>query len=216
MPAPVILETIPVGPLQTNAYLVACPAEREAVLVDPGADGRRLALLAQARELRVTRILLTHAHVDHVGGIAEVCKVTGATVWLNEADRPLYDSVAIQAQIFGLRVGALPPPDGALRDGDLIEVGTLRAAVLETPGHSPGSICLYFEPQQILLSGDTLFEGGIGRTDLPGGSYPQIAKSIRSKLFALPGATRVYPGHGLATTIGDEKRNNPFVRETTP
>jgi glyoxylase-like metal-dependent hydrolase (beta-lactamase superfamily II) len=149
--------------------------------------------------------------VDHVGAVADVKRLTGACVYLCPADRPLYDSSPIQARLFGIRCGEPPPPDDELTDGQVLPIGELRAAVIATPGHSPGGVGFYLESEGVLFSGDTLFAGGIGRTDLPGGSLAELMKSIRQRLLVLPPHTRVYPGHGPATTIDEEKRTNPFL-----
>jgi glyoxylase-like metal-dependent hydrolase (beta-lactamase superfamily II) len=206
-----ILEVVPVGPLGTNAYLVGCPTTRQAALIDPGDDAPLLLRLAGDHELTVSKVLLTHGHVDHVGAVGDVKRLTHATVYLHDADRPLYDSSPLQARMFGIRCADPPPPDEALEHGQAIEIGALRAEVIATPGHSPGGVSLHFRAAGVLFSGDTLFQGGIGRTDLPGGSMSQLMLSIRERLLTLPGETRVYCGHGPATTIGDEKRSNPFL-----
>jgi glyoxylase-like metal-dependent hydrolase (beta-lactamase superfamily II) len=211
MSAAMILEVVPVGPLGTNAYLVGCPTTRQAALIDPGDDARRLLRLAHERELEVSKVLLTHGHVDHVGAVGDVKRLTGAAVYLNAADRPLYDASPMQARFFGIRCSEPPPPDESLEHGQALELGALRVEVIATPGHTPGGVSLYVASEGVVFAGDTLFQGGVGRTDLPGGSTSQLMSSIQDRLLTLPDLTRVYCGHGPSTTIGEEKRSNPFL-----
>jgi hydroxyacylglutathione hydrolase len=216
MTEPLILEMTPVGPLGTNAFVLGCAQSHDGAIVDPGDEGRRLVLLAQTLGLRVTKVLITHGHVDHVGAVGDVKKLTGAQVWMHPADQLLYESCVLQAQMFGIRAGEPPPLDGQLSDGQVLELGQLQVQVIATPGHSPGGVSFYLAAQGVLLAGDTLFQGGIGRTDLPGGSMKQLMKSIHSRLLTLPEDTRVLCGHGPPTTVGAELRTNPFVREYPP
>lgn len=211
MTADIILEVAPVGPIQTNAYLVGCPETRQGALIDPGDEARRLILLAETHDLTITKVLITHGHVDYVGAVGDVKQKTGAEVWMNEADLPLYERCVQQARMFGIAASDPPPLDGHLHDGDEVEVGNLRAKVLATPGHSEGGVSLHFAAQGVVFVGDTLFAGSIGRTDLPGGSMEVLMGNIRSQLLTLPDDTRVYCGHGPATTVAVEKRSNPFV-----
>lgn len=206
-----ILEVTPVGPIQTNAFLVGCAETHQGALIDPGDEARRLILLAEAHDLEIVKVLITHGHVDHVGAVGDVKRKTGAEVWMNHADLPLYERCVQQAQMFGIAASEPPPLDGQLDDGDVVEIGRLRAKVLATPGHSEGGVSLYFEEQGAVFVGDTLFAGSIGRTDLPGGSMELLMTNIRTRLLTLPDETRVYCGHGPATTVGAEKRTNPFV-----
>lgn len=206
-----ILEVVPVGPLQTNAFVVGCPSKKECAIIDPGDEARRLVLLAEARELKVTKVLLTHGHVDHVGGVGAVKDKTGAEVWMHEADLPLYETCVMQAKMFGINATEPPELDGKLSDGQKIEIGELEAEVIGTPGHTLGGVSFYLKEQGAVFAGDTLFQGSIGRTDLPGGSMEVLMESIHRRLLVLPEDTRVYCGHGPATTIGKEKRSNPFV-----
>ena len=216
MTEPLILEMTPVGPLGTNAFVLGCAESHDGAIVDPGDEGRRLVLLAQTLGLRVSKVLITHGHVDHVGAVGDVKKLTGAQVWMHPADLPLYESCVLQAQMFGIRATDPPPLDGQLSDGQVLDIGQLRVQVIATPGHSQGSVSFYLAAQGVLLAGDTLFQGGIGRTDLPGGSMKQLMQSIHSRLLTLPEDTRVLSGHGPATTVGAELRSNPFVREYPP
>jgi hydroxyacylglutathione hydrolase len=211
-----ILEMAPVGPLGTNAYVVGCAETHDGAIVDPGDEGRRLVLLAQTLGLQITKVLITHGHVDHVGGVGEVKKLTGATVWMHHADLPLYQSCVAQARMFGIEASDPPPLDEHLSDGQVVSIGKLEARVIATPGHSPGGVSFYFASEGVLLSGDTLFQSGIGRTDLPGGSMKELMRGIHHKLLTLPDDTRVLCGHGPPTTVRVEKRSNPFVKEFPP
>jgi glyoxylase-like metal-dependent hydrolase (beta-lactamase superfamily II) len=211
MPSNMILEVTPVGPIQTNAFIVGCKKTNQGAIIDPGDEARRLILLAETHGLSVDKVLITHGHVDHVGGVGEVKKKTGAEVWMNEADLPLYERCVQQARMFGIAATEPPPLDGHLNDGDEIAIGELRAKVIATPGHSEGGVSIYFEEQGVVFVGDTLFAGSIGRTDLPGGSMEVLLEGIRDRLLTLPDDTRVYCGHGPATTVAVERRSNPFV-----
>ena len=208
MPDPAIV-VIPNGVFAENCYLVYDPAGPDAVLVDPGEEPERF--LAEARRLgrNISAVWITHAHIDHVSGVAEIRERTGAPVFLHPADRPLYDNVVQQGLLFGMRVLPLPAPDAELRHGQRLRVGAVEFEVRHAPGHSPGHVC--FVGPGVVLGGDVLFEGSIGRTDLPGGDYDALIASIRRELLALPDATVVHPGHGPATTIGRERRSNPFL-----
>jgi hydroxyacylglutathione hydrolase len=198
------------GAFAENCYLVADPATAEAVIVDPGEEAALFLARLEHERWTLRAIWLTHAHVDHVAGVAAVRAATGAPVWLHPLDRPLYDRAADQARALGLRMAPPPPPDRAFAEGEPVGVGGLRFDVLHTPGHSPGGVS--FAGHGVALVGDLLFAGSVGRTDLPGGDTDTLLASIRGKLYALPDDTVVYAGHGPATTIGDEKRGNPFVR----
>lgn len=210
MPAPEVV-TLTNGAFAENCYLVADPLTRDAVIVDPGQEtGLFLGQLAQHR-WTLRQIWLTHAHLDHVAGVGELKAATGATVFLHPADRPLYDAVPGQAAMFGLEAEPPPAPDAALADGQTLSVGGCSFAVVHTPGHSPGSVSFIGHGQAFV--GDVLFAGSIGRTDLPGGDTETLLRSIREALYRLPDSTVVLSGHGPATTIGAEKRSNPFVRQ---
>ncbi len=202
--------TLTNGAFAENCYLVADPDCGAAALVDPGEDAA-LFLARLAHEGWTARaIWLTHGHVDHVAGVAAVREATGAPVWLHPADRPLDDRAADPARAFGLVAEPPPPPDAIFEEGVPVRVGGLAFDVLHTPGHSPGSVSL--AGHGAVFAGDVLFAGSIGRTDLPGGDTDALLASIREKLYALPDATVVYAGHGPPTTIGTEKRSNPFAR----
>jgi hydroxyacylglutathione hydrolase len=207
-----LIRTIPVGPLQCNCSIVADAEAGEAVVIDPGDEADKILLALAATKCRAVALLHTHGHFDHIGGTAGVKRSTNAAIRIHPADRPLYDALPEQASFFGLE--ALPPlaPDGGFSDGETIEIGRLRLHVIHTPGHTPGSTCFRLEGETpVLFAGDTLFRRSIGRTDLWGGDTEMILSSIREKLFTLPPDLPVVCGHGPDTTIGEERRENPFV-----
>ncbi|MGD0938727.1 MAG: MBL fold metallo-hydrolase [Terracidiphilus sp.] len=207
-----ILETFAVGPLGANCTILGDEETGEAIVVDPGDEVGRIHSRLTESGLKLKQILLTHGHIDHVGGAARLKQLTGAPVLLNENDLPLLQMIAQQAAWVGMAVPETAPPDGNLADGELVGLEGYPAQVIHTPGHSQGSVCFYFAPLKLLVAGDTLFAESIGRTDLPGGDYDQIIDSIKSRLLVLPDDTRVFTGHGLATTIGAERKSNPFLR----
>jgi hydroxyacylglutathione hydrolase len=207
-----ILETFPVGPLQCNCTILADEETREAIVVDPGDEISRIHRRLKELGLTLKQILITHAHIDHVGGALKLKSLTGAPIFLNENDLPLLDIMPEQAAWLGIETPETAPPDEGLADGRRIGLDAYPATVIHTPGHSQGSICLNFAPLKMLLAGDTLFAGSIGRTDLPGGNFEQIIDSIHSRLLTLHDDTRVIPGHGPATSIGKERISNPFLR----
>ena len=211
MPAPDVV-TLTNGAFAENCYLLADAATREAVVIDPGEETPLFLSRLKTEGWTPTAIWLTHAHLDHVTGVAAVKAATGAPVLLHPADRPLYDAVPRQAALFGLSAEAPPEPDGELAEGQQLAVGGCRFQVLHTPGHTPGHVT--FVGHALAFDGDVLFAGSIGRTDLPGGDSDALVRSIRRRLYTLPDETVVFPGHGPATTIGEEKRTNPFVRLT--
>ncbi len=207
-----ILEHFPVGPLQCNCIIVGDERTKQAVVIDPGDELERITDCLRRHDLHVASIVATHAHIDHVGALAELKRSTGSAVLMHEADIPLYRQLAQQATWLGVPSPPIGEVDDQLVDGGRIEFGAKTLEVSHTPGHSPGSVCLTLaQDRPILFAGDTLFAGSIGRTDLWGGSLEQILKSIRFKLLTLPDDVLVIPGHGPQTTIGAERRTNPFL-----
>jgi hydroxyacylglutathione hydrolase len=229
--AQLIHEVIPVGMLQCNCSILGDPATGEAIVVDPGDDVERILEILRRHKLKVLAIVSTHTHIDHVGGLAELHRATGAPVLIHEADMGLYKILDVQAQWLGIPTPAKVNIKDFVKEGDTLRWGGYQARVLHTPGHTPGSISLVVSADSVqsarhnrsnvvadsqaaarLLAGDTLFQGSIGRTDLPGGSFAQILSSIKEKLLVLPDELVVYPGHGDSTTIGAERELNPFLR----
>jgi glyoxylase-like metal-dependent hydrolase (beta-lactamase superfamily II) len=207
-----ILETFPVGPLQCNCTILGDEATGEAIVIDPGDEVSRIHRRLTELGLKLKQILVTHAHIDHVGGALQLKRLTGAPILLNENDLPLLKMMDSQAAWLGITPPETAPPDENLAEGLTVGLDHYPAQVLYTPGHTQGSICLHFAPLKLLIAGDTLFAGSIGRTDLPGGNSGQIIDSIHSRLLTLPDETKVLTGHGPATTIGAERRSNPFLR----
>jgi hydroxyacylglutathione hydrolase len=208
----VILETFPVGPLQCNCTLLGDEAAGEAIVIDPGDEIDRIHRRLTSHGLKLKQILITHAHIDHVGGALKLKLLTGAPILLNENDLPLLEMMGEQAAWLGVPTPETAPPDEILADGQRVGLDNFPAQVIHTPGHTQGSVCLHFVPLKMIFAGDTLFAGSIGRTDLPGGNYDQILDSIRARLLALPDEIKVVPGHGSVTTIGAERRANPFLQ----
>jgi len=208
-----IHEIFPVGMLACNCSVLGDEATGEAVVIDPGDEIERIQALLAKHHLQAKYIIATHAHIDHVGGIEKLKKATGAAVLMHQSDVPLYQNLALQAQWLGVETPGITDVDQRLKEGDSLRCGSLSLEVLHTPGHSPGSLSLHLAGEnQRLLSGDTLFQGSIGRTDLWGGSFEEILRSIRSRLLIFPDQTPVFPGHGLPTTIGEERESNPFLQ----
>jgi glyoxylase-like metal-dependent hydrolase (beta-lactamase superfamily II) len=205
-----ILHTLPAGMNQTNCYVVGCETTKRGAVIDPGGEGKRLVREIEATELDVKYVLITHAHFDHIGAVAAVVEATGAQLALHPKERPLLEAGG-GASMWGLNVEPSPPPDVALSDGQTIEVGELNFQVLLTPGHSPGGVTYYEAGEGVAFVGDVLFSSGVGRTDLHGGDRATLMHSIKRILFSLPDETVVYPGHGPNTTIGREKRTNPWL-----
>jgi len=207
-----ILETFPVGPLQCNCTILGDEAAGQAIVIDPGDEISRIHGRLTDLGLKLKQILVTHAHIDHVGGALQLKRLTGAPILLNENDLPLLAMMDAQAGWLGIAPPETAPPDENLAEGLTVGLEHYPAQVLYTPGHTQGSVCLHFAPLKLLIAGDTLFAGSIGRTDLPGGNSGQIIDSIHSRLLTLPDETKVLTGHGPATTIGAERRSNPFLR----
>ncbi len=212
------IETFSVPPLGCNCTVIADEAAGEAIVVDPGGDAPGILKRLADRGLRVTSIVHTHTHIDHVGATAAVQRAHGASARIHADDLPLYEILAVQGELLGMRA---PPPaelDRWLTDGEVLSVGALSLEVLHTPGHTPGSVCFHLHGAETdtVLAGDTLFAGSIGRTDLWGGDSGLILKSIQRRLLSLDDDTRVITGHDRPTTIGHERRHNPFLRGLSP
>ena len=205
-----ILYTIPVGITQTNCYVAGCEETQEGVVIDPGGNPKRIIEAIEESGLTIRYVLNTHCHFDHMGANAAIVAATGAPLALHPAELPILQAKG-GASWFGVLVKESPMPDVELEPGQVLEVGTLRFKVLHTPGHSPGSLTFYLEEEDVAFDGDVLFAGGVGRTDLPGGDWDTLMHSIRDVIFALPDETVLYPGHGSRTTVGREKRSNPWV-----
>jgi len=209
-----IHEILPVGRLQCNCSIFGDETTREAIVIDPG-DGddlRRILAVLASHQLKVTAIVITHAHIDHIGGAAGLKAATGAPVWMNAADQALYDHLDVQAGWLDMSEPEKTGIDRAARDGDKLSVGEAEFNVIHTPGHTQGSLCLWNAELNVLVAGDTLFRDSIGRTDLPGGNGRLILSSIKTKLLELPDDARVICGHGPETTIGRERERNPFLQ----
>jgi hydroxyacylglutathione hydrolase len=208
-----IHEILPVGPLRCNCSIIGDDATREAMVIDPGDDISKIVAILQKHNLSVKQIVITHAHIDHVGGAMKLRALTGAPIFLNQDDYTLLKMLDVQAAWLGMAAPEAVEIDQSPTHGDSLRTGSLVSTVLHTPGHTQGSICLYFPAEKKLIAGDTLFAGSIGRTDLPGGSFEKIIGSLKGHLLALPDETVVIPGHGALTTIGDERESNPYLQE---
>ena len=206
-----ILMRLIVGPLQVNCYILADEKTKEAVVIDPGDDAEDILKIIKEKGLSVKHIVNTHGHFDHVGANAKLKEATGAEILLHEADAELLTSSLGQARMFGMKTAPSPPADRYIRDCDVITAGEVSLTVLYTPGHSSGGISLLED--DMVFTGDALFAGSIGRTDLPGGDLMTLITSIKTKLLDMPDDTRVFPGHGPDSTIGEEKRENPFLNQ---
>jgi glyoxylase-like metal-dependent hydrolase (beta-lactamase superfamily II) len=199
------------GPFVQNTLLVVCEDGRTGLLVDPGASTPEALAEARARDLDIAALLVTHAHLDHIDGLREAKAETGAPIYLHPLDRPLYDNIANQALVFGVPYVEPPPPDVDLVPGTNIAFGGSEFEVAFVPGHAPGHVMFVSTSHPVAIVGDVIFRGSIGRTDLPNGNYGTLMESIRSQVLTLPPETRLYPGHGLETTVGLERDTNPFV-----
>ena len=205
------LESLQVGLFQCNAYILYDTDEGKAIVVDPGDEAEKILRFLDDYHLQVPYIILTHGHIDHIGGVKTLKEKTGAIVLLHKDDVFLYENVKLQASLFGLPVPETVKADRLLDNGQTIGTDTIQCKIVHTPGHSPGSICIYVN--RMLFTGDTLFRRGIGRSDIWGGSYELLIRSLQFILFNFDEDIIVYPGHGPPTTIGQEKRDNPFIQE---
>jgi hydroxyacylglutathione hydrolase len=206
-----ILESFPTGPLQSNCTLVADEQTKEALVIDPGDEANRIHKKLTDQGLTLKQILLTHGHLDHVGGAFALKQLTGAPIFMHEDDQEQLDHLQQQAGWLGMRPPEIAPLDGKLEHGQKVGLENYPAEVIHTPGHTQGSVCFLFGAQNLLVAGDTLFAQGVGRTDLPGGDYGKLMNSIHSRLLTLPDEIRVITGHGPDTTIGRERRGNPYI-----
>jgi hydroxyacylglutathione hydrolase len=206
-----IHKIIPVGPLQCNCSIIGDETSREAMVIDPGDDIDDVIAIVRKHNLQVKQIIVTHAHIDHIGGAMKLRAATGAPILLNQNDYALLKMLDMQAAWIGVPTPGKVEIDHSVTTGQSISAGSHTANILHTPGHTEGSICLYFPAEKKLIAGDTLFAGSIGRTDLPGGSMPKIMRSLHETVLALPDETVVVPGHGALTTIGEERESNPFL-----
>lgn len=206
-----IHEILPVGPLRCNCSIIGDENTREAMVIDPGDDIEDVLTVLNKHGLTVKQIIVTHAHIDHVGGAMKLRSATGAPILLNENDYALLQMLDEQAAWIGMAAPEKVEVDQNARPADTVKAGSLAAQIIHTPGHTEGSICLYFATEKRLIAGDTLFAGSIGRTDLPGGSFDKLIRSIHEKVLTLPDETVVVPGHGSLTSIGEERESNPFL-----
>ncbi len=207
-----IHEILIVGPLQCNCSILGDEASREVIVVDPGDDISRIVSTLEQHQLTVKQIIVTHAHIDHIAGAQHLKRLTGAPILYNQNDLPLVKMMDIQAGWLGIPTPEVAPPDANLEDGQVISIAGLTGSILHTPGHTEGSVCLYLSQQTLLLAGDTLFAGSVGRTDLPGGNTRKLIQSIHDSLLTLPDEVTVIPGHGPKTSIGVERESNPFLQ----
>ena len=210
-----IHEILPVGPLQCNCSVIGDDVSHEAIVIDPGDDIEDVLAIVRKHKLQVKHIVITHAHIDHVGGAMKLRAATGAPILLNQNDYALLKMLDEQAAWIGMDSPGKVDIDQSVGQADTIKAGSLVADVIHTPGHTEGSVCLYFPTEKKLIAGDTLFAGSVGRTDLPGGSMQKILRSLQDKVLALPDETIVVPGHGPLTTIGEERESNPFLTKLT-
>jgi glyoxylase-like metal-dependent hydrolase (beta-lactamase superfamily II) len=203
---------LPVGVLQCNCSIIGDEQSHEAMVIDPGDQIEEILAILRQENLSLKYIVVTHAHIDHVGGAMKLKAATDAPILLNQNDVALLKLLDVQAGWLGMRPPGQVQVDESVADGHSLKIGNINSTVIETPGHTEGSICILFPQEKKLIAGDTLFAGSIGRTDLPGGSFDKIMRSLRTRLLALPDDVEVVPGHGPLTTIGDERETNPFLR----
>lgn len=203
----------PVGPLQCNCSILGDEQTHEAMVIDPGDQIEGILDILRQENLTLKQIVITHAHIDHVGGAMKLKAATGAPILMNQNDYALLKMLDMQATWVGMRPPGAVEVDEAVSQGRVLKIGEISSSVIRTPGHTEGSICVYFPEQKKLIAGDTLFAGSIGRTDLPGGSMEKILRSLHTQVLALPDETEVVPGHGPVTTIGEERETNPFLQK---
>jgi hydroxyacylglutathione hydrolase len=208
-----IHKVFPVGPLQCNCSIIGDEQTHEAMVIDPGDQIEGILEVLRQEKLSLKQIVITHAHIDHVGGAMKLKAATGAPILMNQNDYALLKMLDMQAAWVGMRPPGAVEVDEAVSQGRVLKIGEISSNVIHTPGHTEGSICLYFPEEKKLVAGDTLFAGSIGRTDLPGGSMEKIMRSLHTQVLALPDETEVVPGHGPATTIGEERETNPFLQK---
>ena len=208
-----ILEMLTVGPFQENCYIIGDEGTGEGALIDPGDEAARIALAAEQTGLEIGEIIITHAHIDHVGAVAALADEYACPVLMHSEAEPMLRQLPTQAMMMGLRFGKVPAVDRYIEDEEVLEVGDIGLRSLYTPGHAPGHLAFYLDGEGLVFAGDALFAGSVGRTDLFGGDMELLLRSISERLMTLPDETRVLPGHGPETTIGAERANNPFLRE---
>ena len=206
-----ILEMLTVGPFQENCYIIGDESSGIGALIDPGDEAARITMAVEQTELEISSIIVTHAHIDHVGAVAALVDEYSSPVLMHAEAEPMLKQLPTQAMMMGLKFGKLPKVDRHVDDEEILEVGDLKLRSLYTPGHAPGHLAFYVEDEGLVLSGDALFAGSVGRVDLPGGSMEVLMRSIEERLLTLPDETRLYPGHGQ-TTIGNERTSNPFLQ----
>ena len=207
-----ILEMLTVGPFQENCYIIGDEDSGVGAIIDPGDEAARIAMAVEETGLDIGSIIVTHAHIDHVGGVISLADEYSCPVLMHEESEPLLEGLPTQAMMMGIRFGKVPTVDRYVGDEETLEVGDLRLRSLYTPGHAPGHLAFYVEDEGLVLSGDALFAGSVGRVDLPGGSMEVLMRSIEERLLTLPDETIVYSGHGPRTTIGNERTSNPFLQ----
>ena len=207
-----ILEKLTVGPFQENCYVVGDEKAGVGAIIDPGDEAARIAMAVEKTGLDIKSIIVTHAHIDHVGAVAVLTDEYACPVLMHEESEPLLEGLPTQAMMMGIRFGKVPGVDRYVEDEEIVEVGDLRLRSLYTPGHAPGHLAFYLRDEGLVLSGDALFAGSVGRVDLPGGSMEVLMRSIEERLLTLPEETEVYPGHGPWTTVGNERASNPFLQ----
>jgi glyoxylase-like metal-dependent hydrolase (beta-lactamase superfamily II) len=207
-----ILEMLTVGPFQENCYIVGDEESGVGAIIDPGEEAARIAMAVEQTGLDIGSIIITHAHIDHVGAVVALVDEYACPVLMHAEAEPMLEQLPTQAMMMGLRFGKLPTVDRHIGDEEVLEVGDIRLRSLYTPGHAPGHLAFYIEDRDLVLSGDAIFAGSVGRVDLPGGSMEVLMRSIEERLLTLPDETMVYPGHGPHTTIGTERASNPFLQ----